>query len=108
MGKIINFEYNEKDYTLEFTRKTVKRMEDEGFIATDIAKKPMGSLPQLFAGAFKAHHPFAKSDEINEIYDLFTDKEALINKLSDMYTDTFETLFSEPDPKNAIKWSASF
>ncbi|MEG0898502.1 MAG: DUF5055 domain-containing protein [Oscillospiraceae bacterium] len=108
MGKTINFNYNDKEYTLEFTRKSIAKMEDRGFIASEISSKPMSTLPQLFAGAFLAHHPFEKVDIINEIYNLFPDKEALIGKLSDMYTDTFETLFDEPNPKNAIKWSASF
>ena len=31
MAKQIKFSYKDKEYTLEFTRKTVSQMEDEGF-----------------------------------------------------------------------------
>lgn len=42
-------------------------MEDEGFVAQDIDRKPMTLLPALFAGAFKAHHRFVKQDMIDKI-----------------------------------------
>lgn len=41
MAKQIVFTYEDKEYTLEFTRRTVKQMEDEGFVAQDIDRKPM-------------------------------------------------------------------
>ena len=62
MAKQIVFTYEGKEYTLEFTWRTVKQMEDEGFVAQDIDRKPMTLLPALFAGAFKAHHRFVKQD----------------------------------------------
>ena len=68
MAKQIVFTYEDKEYTLEFTRRTVKQMEDEGFVAQDIDRKPMTLLPALFAGAFKAHHRFVKQDVIDKIY----------------------------------------
>jgi hypothetical protein len=58
MAKTLNFEYKGKEYTLEYTRETIKQMEREGFVAEDVANKPMLTLPKLFAGAFKAHHKF--------------------------------------------------
>ena len=39
MAKQIQFTYNDKDYTLEYTRRTIKQMEDEGFVARDIDDK---------------------------------------------------------------------
>jgi len=62
MAKQLNFTYDGKDYTLEFTRRTVAEMEKKGFIASDITEKPMTTLPALFAGAFLAHHRFVKED----------------------------------------------
>ena len=41
MAKQLVFEYNKKEYTLEFTRESVKQMEREGFVASDIMTKPM-------------------------------------------------------------------
>ena len=111
MGKQLNFEYKNKEYTLEFTRESVKQMEREGFVAKDIMEKPMLTLPKLFAGAFKAHHRFdTKQKQIDEIFELFTNKQALVEKLAEMYAEPMETLMDDDniDEGNAIAWDASF
>ncbi len=110
MAKQINFEHDGKEYTLEFTRESVKQMEREGFVAGDIVTRPMNTLPKLFAGAFKAHHKFdVKQKTIDEIFDLIKNKGALIEKLAEMYNDPMETLMDDcGDEKNAIQWDASF
>ena len=84
MAKQIVFTYEDKEYTLEFTRRTVKQMEDEGFVAQDIDRKPMTLLPALFAGAFKAHHRFVKQDVIDKIYAGMPHKDELIGKLAEI------------------------
>ena len=109
MAKQLVFEYNKKEYTLEFTRESVKQMEREGFVASDIMTKPMNTLPKLFAGAFKAHHKYdVKQKDIEEIFDLFKNKEALIEKLAEMYHEPFETLMDDSNGGNAITWEANF
>jgi hypothetical protein len=109
MAKQLNFEYNNKEYTLEYTRETVKQMEREGFVANDIITKPMLTLPKLFAGAFKAHHRFdVKQKQIDEIFELFKNKQALVEKLAEMYSEPMETLMDDVDGGNAIAWDANF
>ena len=111
MGKQLNFEYKNKEYTLEYTRESIKQMEREGFKANDIMDKPMNTLPRLFAGAFKAHHKFdTKQKLIDEIFELFTNKQALIEKLAEMYAEPMETLMNDEniDEGNAIAWDANF
>ena len=110
MGKQIKFEYKDKEYTLEYTRESVKQMEREGFKANDVIEKPMNTLPKLFAGAFKAHHRFdIKQKEIEEIFELFTNKQALIEKLAEMYAEPMETLMdNDVDEGNGIKWDPNF
>lgn len=109
MGKQINFEYKDKEYTLEYTRESVKQMEREGFVASDIVTKPMLTLPKLFAGAFKAHHKYdTKQKQIDEIFELFTNKQALVEKLAEMYAEPIETLMDDVTEGNAIAWEASF
>ena len=109
MGKQINFEYKNKEYTLEYTRESVKQMEREGFVAGDILTKPMLTLPKLFAGAFKAHHKYdTKQKQIDEIFELFKNKQALVEKLAEMYSEPIETLMEDVDEGNAIAWDASF
>ena len=111
MAKQLNFEYKGKEFTLEFTRETVKQMEREGFVASDIVTKPMLTLPKLFSGAFKAHHRFdVKQKQIDEIFELFKNKQALVEKLAEMYAEPMETLMDNEsvDEGNAIAWDASF
>lgn len=110
MAKQIVFTYEDKEYTLEFTRRTVKQMEDEGFVAQDIDRKPMTLLPALFAGAFKAHHRFVKQDVIDKIYAGMPNKDELIGKLAEMYNDPIVTLMEEPDEKAVknVSWEANW
>lgn len=110
MAKQIHFTYGDKDYTLEFTRRTIKQMEAEGFVTEDIDRRPMTLLPALFAGAFKAHHRFVQPEVIDEIYAAVPDKEKLIGKLAEMYNEPIAALMQDPDPKSAknVSWTASW
>ena len=111
MAKQLNFEYKGKEYTLEYTRESVKQMEREGFVASDIVNKPMLTLPTLFAGAFKAHHKYdTKQKQIDEMFELFKNKQALVEKLAEMYAEPIETLMDDDnvDSGNAIAWDANF
>ena len=96
MAKQIIFTFEDKEYTLEFTRRTVKQMEDEGFVAQEIDSRPMTLLPALFAGAFKAHHRFVKQD--------------LIGKLAEMYNEPIIALMEEPDNKAGknVEWTTNW
>ena len=111
MGKQLNFEHKGKEYTLEYTRESVKQMEREGFKGEDIINKPMNTLPKLFAGAFKAHHKFdVKQKQIDEMFELFKNKQALVEKLAEMYAEPMEALMDDEniDEGNAIAWEANF
>lgn len=109
MAKQLRFTYEGKDYTLEFTRRTVAEMEKKGFIASDITDKPMTMLPALFAGAFLAHHRFVKEDIINDIYSKLTKKEDLIGKLAEMYNEPILALVEEPEKAEGnLDWTATW
>ena len=109
MAKQLTFTYEGKDYTLEFTRRTVAEMEKKGFIASDITDKPMTTLPALFAGAFLAHHRFVKEDIINDIYSKLTKKEDLISKLAEMYNEPILALVEEPEKAEGnLDWTATW
>lgn len=109
MAKQLNFTYDGKEYTLEFTRRTVAEMEKKGFIASDITEKPMTTLPALFAGAFLAHHRFVKEDIINDIYFKLTKKEDLIGKLAEMYNEPILALVEEPEKAEGnLDWTATW
>lgn len=107
MAKQIILSHNGKDYTLEFTRASVQQMERTGFVAEDIERKPMTALPALFAGAFLAHHRFEKKPVIDEIYTKLKNKDALIEKLAEMYNEPIVALFDEPDEGN-LDWTPNW
>ena len=109
MAKTINFTYEGKDYTLEFTRRTIRQMEDEGFVARNIDDRPMTLLPALFAGAFKVHHRFVKQDTIDAIYANMPNKDKLIEKLAEMYNEPILSLMEEPeDTAKNVDWMTSW
>ena len=107
MAKQLTFTHNGKDYVLEFTRNTVRQMENSGFVANDIDIKPMTVLPALFAGAFIAHHRFEKPEVIDAIYSKLKDKHLLIEKLAEMYNEPISTLLEEPDEGN-LEWTPNW
>lgn len=109
MAKQLKFTYNDKEYTLEFTRRTVTQMEKQGFIAAEVENKPMSTLPALFAGAFLAHHRFEKKETIDAIFEKLTNKEELIGKLAEMYNEPIMALVEEPEETEGnVSWTASW
>ena len=102
MSKQLTFTFEDKEYTLEYTRRTVEEMEKKGFIASEITEKPMSTLPALFAGAFLAHHRFVNQDTIDTIYSKLT-------KLAEMYNEPIMTLVKEPEESEGnLNWTATW
>lgn len=109
MAKQITFTYDGIDYTLEFTRATVKKMERDGFETDNVGRFPLTMLPRFFAGAFLAHHRWTKPDKIEEIFKNFPDKEGLFEKLIEMYNEPINTLVEEPeDDAKKVNWTTSW
>lgn len=109
MAKQLIFNFEDKEYILEYTRRTVAEMEKKGFVAADITDKPMTTLPALFAGAFLAHHRFVKEDVINNIYTKLTKKDELIGKLAEMYNEPIMALVEEPEADEGnVNWTATW
>ena len=109
MNKQLKFTYQDKDYCLEFTRKSVEQMERSGFVASNISEQPMTVLPALFAGAFLANHRFVKKEVIDEIFSKMINKTELIGKLSEMYNEPIMALVDEPEESEGnVDWTASW
>ena len=109
MSKQLKFTYQDKEYCLEYTRKSVATMEKNGFVASDIQDKPMTTLPALFAGAFLANHRYVKQDVIDAIFAKMTNKSELIGKLAEMYNEPIITLIDEPnEDEGNVDWTASW
>lgn len=109
MSKQLKFTYQDKEYCLEYTRRSVAQMEKSGFVASEIETKPMTTLPALFAGAFLANHRFVKQNIIDEIFSKMTNKSELIGKLAEMYNEPLTTLIDEPEESEGnVDWTASW
>lgn len=88
-----------REYTLEFSRKTVARVESAGFDANKMDSAPMTMLPLLFWGAFLMHHPYMKQEDTNRIlfdglHGLSTEEAEYLGKL---YSEPFKTLIAGED-----------
>ena len=103
MAKTIKFPYDGKDYTLEFNRRSIERMEQNG-----CDSKPLTTITRLFEGAFLMHHPYCKKETIDEIFKEFTNKKELLKALTQMYAEPLEALVEDSTSKNAIAWDKSF
>lgn len=109
MAKQLKFTFEDKEYTLEFTRRTVTDMEKKGFVAAEVENKPMSTLPALFEGAFLAHHKFEKKETIDKIFAKMTNKGELIGKMAEMYNEPIMALVEEPEESEGnVDWTASF
>lgn len=92
-----------KEYILSFDRKTVKRMEKNGFRIEDTWEHPVLGIPELFHGAFQIKQQGITREQTEKILEGVANKEALIMKLIEMYQEPVDTLFNEPkeEAKNA-------
>jgi hypothetical protein len=111
MADTIKFSYKGKDYVLEFTRKSIKQMERNGFRFNDEAiAQPVTFSEELFYGAFLANHKNVMRKTADEIYEQIADKGGLRERLMEMYSNTMTALFGESDDEeteeneNFIHW----
>lgn len=92
------------EYTLEFTRETVKYAEARGFNLDDIDKFPMTKTEELFYYAFKAHHKGISPSKVNEILwnDLGGMPEGMVGRLAELYVLPFNSMKqNEGETKNS-------
>lgn len=107
MATKITFTYNGEKICLEYTKRSVKTMEDRGFAPAKILEAPMSYLPELFAGAFLANHKFMNRDKINAIYEEMKGKKELVNTLIQMYNEPINALTEDGDEGNGIAWEVT-
>ena len=93
MAKQIVITYKGNDYTLEFNRKTVRHMEESGFVVD--TNKPATMILDLFKGAFQMHHRRMDANLIEEIWDAQRKKDELLSVLIQMYTEPIAALMDE-------------
>lgn len=93
MAKQIVISYKGNEYTLEFNRKTVRRMEEGGFVVD--TNKPATMITELFKGAFQMHHRRIAPELVEEIWDAQKKKDDLLSVLVQMYAEPIAALMDE-------------
>ena len=97
MSKTITLTFENRAYTLEYTRESVTVMEQTGFVADDLFVRPMTMIPMLFYGAFRANHKGMKRKEVDRIYNSLENRADLISALIEMYRDSITTLMTDEE-----------
>lgn len=90
------------EYTLKFTRRSIKRMEQKGFDPSIAEKQPMTTMYELFEGALYAAHPDLKREQIDELFEGLDDLNAWMDDLSELYQDKYTT--SAGEMKRTKNW----
>lgn len=107
MNTKINLTYNGVDYTLEYNRMAVKALENNGFVYEEFTRKPMSNIEMAFAGAFIKNHRKVSQNVIDEIFRKCSNKEGLVETISTMITECYDSLMEEPDENEGnISWEA--
>ena len=95
MAKQIVINYKGSDYTLEFNRRTVRRMEENGFVVD--TNKPATMISELFKGAFLMHHKKISPELVEDIWDAQRNKDKLLTELVNMYMEPIAALMDEAE-----------
>lgn len=99
-----------REYTLEFSRKTVSRTEQAGFDINQIESQTMTMIPLMFWGAFLMHHPHMTKDQTDKI--LFDGLGGLngdeMGYLAKLYAEPFQTLVANEENENPRRMAVKF
>ena len=88
-----------REYTLEYNRKSVVKVEQAGFDVNGIGATSMTMIPLMFWGAFLMHHPHMTKEQTDKIlfdglHGLDEDELAYLGKL---YAEPLKTLVSSKE-----------
>lgn len=115
-------DFEGREFTLEFNRKTVVRAEKAGLNLQEIDSKPMTMVGIMFWAAFLFHHPWITQEQTDRILDeqfggvegLGTiqneEGENLVTHLGRLYSEPFSTLIPSDEegivnpPKVVVKF----
>jgi hypothetical protein len=115
-------DFDGREFTLEFNRKTVMKAEKAGLNLQEIDSKPMTMVGIMFWAAFLYHHPWITQEQTDKILDeqfggveglgtIENDEgENLVAHLGRLYSEPFSTLIPSDEegivnpPKVAVKF----
>ena len=97
MAYAVTFTYDKVNYTLDFDRNTAVLLEQQGFSVENVYTKPNTYIPMLFYYAFAKYHKHIKRNLVDEIYKKMPKKQELVKALVELYLETGNSLFDEPE-----------
>lgn len=112
-------EFEGREYTLEYNRRTVVKTEKAGLDVNAIESKPMTMIYIMWWGAFLMHHPHMTQEQTDKILDeqfggitgladvKNANGESLIEHLGKLYSAPFQTLVpdeGEANPRPVVQF----
>ncbi len=108
MSKQISFEYEKKQYTLEYTLKTAGQANDDGFVLDQLGDKPALMIPKLVYWAFVRHQKWITRKQAEDIYGWIKDKQGFISALAEMYAEAVNALIDDDEDNSGnANWTLS-
>lgn len=105
--KQIKFTIDGVDYTLEYTPRSVRKMEENGFNFAEMESHIVNVPYDLFRGAFISRHNYVPVEKRDEIYEVLESvngsNQNLLECLSEMLKDELEYIVSKP--KGNVGWT---
>lgn len=108
MSKKIQFEFENKQYELEYTLRTAGQANEDGFILDQLSDKPALMIPKLVYWAFVRHHKGINRKTTETIYEWIRDKNGFITALAEMYAEAVNALVdTDEEDKGNANWTLS-
>lgn len=105
MGNTIKLTVADKQYTLEFSRRTIIKLEADGFVGKkgeELKKQDPVTFMYKFIGyAFLKNHPEMTEEEINDIIDNIGDLEGFMNAIAEILQASLSVI---EGGKGNVKW----
>ena len=87
---------NNREYTLEFDRDSVRFAESRGFKLEQVDEFPMTKIPEFFWYAFRMHHKYIALNQAEDILrQIGGMNEKIAKRLIELWAQTYETLGTE-------------
>ncbi len=107
MSKQVSFEFEKKQYTLEYTLRTAGQANEDGFILDQLSDKPALMIPKLVYWSFVRHHRGITRKQTETIYEWIRDKNGFVTALAEMYAEAVNALVDDEDDEGNANWTMS-
>jgi len=111
MGKNIKIDYQNQQYILEYNRKAITLLEEDGISVNDIedlsrgkCKKQITLTTKLIHRAFFKNHPDVSEDFALEIFESIPNKQDFIAAIIVLYSEPIISLFENKGETGNVNW----